>query len=67
MIAVATNRTGYAVLAEPFMAIPQAVGIDVERKLGAGFLAAFVRDKKAEGFVRQSLDRSGHFDVVVPA
>lgn len=62
----AADRSGFVVMEKPFMAIPQAVGVSVRRPLAARFVAAFVRQMKAEGFVRRSLDDSGHGDVVVP-
>ncbi|KAA1233924.1 transporter substrate-binding domain-containing protein [Agrobacterium tumefaciens] len=63
---VAGDQPGYEVTAEPFMAIPQAVGVSVSRPLAAAFVKAFVDEKKVAGFVRTALDRSGHPDVVVP-
>jgi len=62
----AADHAGYTVLTEPFMAIPQAVGVSLTHKIGAAFVAAFVREMKATGFVRQSLNHSGHRDVIVP-
>lgn len=62
----AKDRPGYTVLTEPFMAIPQAVGVSEANKIGAAFIDAFVQEMKATGFVRQSLNRSGHPDVIVP-
>ncbi|MCF1495730.1 transporter substrate-binding domain-containing protein [Agrobacterium vitis] len=67
MAQVAAKHPGSDVLAQPFMAIPQAVGVSVQHAAARACVADFVRRKKAEGFVRQSLDRSGHPDVVVPA
>jgi polar amino acid transport system substrate-binding protein len=67
MIQVAAAYPGYDVMPEPFMAIPQAVGVSVKHAHGAEFVAAFVREKKTSGFVRRSLDQSGHPDVMVPA
>lgn len=57
----------FEVMAQPFMAIPQAVGVSAEKELAAGLVADFVRAQKANGLVRQSLVRSGHADVTVPA
>jgi polar amino acid transport system substrate-binding protein len=64
---VAASHPGFEVMAEPFMAIPQAVGVSVKHALGSRFVAASVRELKTAGFVRQSLDKSGHPDVSVPA
>lgn len=63
----AADHPGFGVMAEPFMTIPQAVGVSSARPLAAQFVSAFVREMKSSGFVRQSLDRSGHGDVLVPS
>ncbi|RXT21059.1 amino acid ABC transporter substrate-binding protein [Rhizobium leguminosarum] len=66
MSIVARDKPDFAVIEEPFMAIPQAVGISAERLAAAAFTRVFVQQQKASGFVRQSLGLSGHGDVVVP-
>lgn len=66
MSAVAASHPDFAVLAQPFMAIPQAVGVSFRHAVSAEFVDAFVREKKASGFVRRSLDASGHENVAVP-
>lgn len=63
---VAAYNPDYEVMTEPFMSIPQAVGVSVKNTLAAEFVMAFVREKKASGFVRRALDESGHPDVIVP-
>ncbi|WP_246753532.1 transporter substrate-binding domain-containing protein [Agrobacterium sp. OT33] len=63
---VAAYSPDYEVMTEPFMAIPQAVGVSVNNTLAAEYVMAFVREKKASGFVRRALDESGHSDVIVP-
>lgn len=62
----AADHPGFEVMEEPFMRILQAVGVSSGRPLAAAFIASFVREMKANGFVRRSLDRNGHGDVVVP-
>ena len=64
---VAAGHPAYKVLAEPFMVIPQAVGVSIKHADGARFVGAFVREKKATGFIRQSLDNSGHTNVAIPS
>jgi polar amino acid transport system substrate-binding protein len=64
---VVADRPDFQVMAEPFMAIPQAVGVSAHRPLAAKYVAQFVQTLKSNGFVRKSLDDSGHADVVVPA
>jgi len=61
------DRSDFEVMDEPFMAIPQAVGVSSDRVLAAKYVADLVRKLKSSGFVRRSLDGSGHQDVVVPA
>lgn len=63
---VAKDRPDCEVMIEPFMAIPQAVGVSSDRRLAAEYVAHLVRRLKSNGFVRNSLDRSGHDGVVVP-
>ncbi len=63
---VAKDRPDCEVMIEPFMAIPQAVGVSSDRRLAAEYVAHLVRKLKSNGFVRNSLDRSGHDGVVVP-
>lgn len=64
---VAAVRSDFEVMVEPFMAIPQAVGVSADRRLAAKYVAEFVQKLKSTGFVRKSLDHSGHADVVVPS
>ena len=64
---VAALHLRYKVMTEPFMAIPQAVGVNVKHAPSSEFVRQFVRERKASGFVRRSLDESGHPDVIVPA
>ncbi|MGO8183462.1 transporter substrate-binding domain-containing protein [Rhizobium leguminosarum] len=66
MSIVARDKPDFEVMQEPFMAIPQAVGISADRPAAAAFTRAFVQEQKASGFVRLSLVLSGHADVVVP-
>ncbi|MCV9947431.1 transporter substrate-binding domain-containing protein [Rhizobium sp. BT-175] len=66
MSIVARDKPDFAVMQEPFMAIPQAVGISADRPAAAAFTRTFVKEQKASGFVRLSLVLNGHADVVVP-
>lgn len=63
---VANETPNFEVMAEPFMAIAQAVGVSSERRLAARFVAAFIKAEKASGLIHNALSRSGHGDVVVP-
>jgi len=63
---VAANHPEVEVMAKPFMAIPQAMGIGFNKPLAARFIAAFVQEAKRSGFVRRVLDENGHPEVVVP-
>ena len=50
-----------------FMEIQQAMGTPKGRTAGARYLAAFVEDVKASGFVADALKRSNQSAVVAPA
>ena len=50
-----------------FEEIRQAMGTPKGRSAGAKYLAAFVEDAKASGFVAEALKRSGRTAVVAPA
>ncbi|OBZ97287.1 amino acid ABC transporter substrate-binding protein [Pararhizobium polonicum] len=63
---VANEMSDFEIIPEPFMAIQQAVGLSSERRLASDFVSSFIDRKKADGFVRRSLDASGHADVVIP-
>lgn len=66
--AFAASHPGHRVLEESFMVIRQASGVPVGRKLAHGFLAAFIEEAKANGFVRGALAESGVGEVsVAPA
>ncbi|MGV1822401.1 transporter substrate-binding domain-containing protein [Agrobacterium tumefaciens] len=64
---VADEKHDLEVMGEAFMAIPQAVGVSSDRPIAAEYIAELIRRMKASGFIRRSLDLSGHEDVVVPA
>ncbi|WP_201835710.1 transporter substrate-binding domain-containing protein [Microvirga zambiensis] len=64
---VAVEHPGFEVMAEPFMAIPQAMGVSVLKPTAARFVRTFVKEMKASGMVSRSLAANGHADVTVPA
>ncbi len=55
----AKRLSGVELLGGRFMVIRQAMATPKGRSAGAAFLAAFVEEMKASGFVRAGLDRSG--------
>ena len=61
----AKRVAGVRVLDGRFMVIRQAMGTPRPREAGARYLAAFVEDMKASGFVRRSIDRHGVDGVIV--
>lgn len=63
---VADTRPAFAVMEPAFMTIPQAMGVDASRPAAARHVRTFVREMIATGFVRRSLDASGHPEAVVP-
>jgi polar amino acid transport system substrate-binding protein len=63
---VADEKPDFEVMSEAFMTILQAVGLSSDRPVAAEYIAEFVHRLKTSGFVRRSLDLSGHEDVVVP-
>lgn len=56
---------GLRLIPQPFMAIRQAMGTPAGRPLAERYLAAFVEDIKATGFVAQALERHGQGDAAV--
>jgi polar amino acid transport system substrate-binding protein len=67
----AKGRDDVRIMAGHFQEIRQAMGTPktngVARAAGAKYLAAFVEDMKASGFVAEALKRSGQTAVVAPA
>jgi len=61
----AQQHRGLRVLQPCFMVIEQAMGTPAGREAGALYLADFVNEMKASGFIADSLARSGHGDVVL--
>jgi polar amino acid transport system substrate-binding protein len=59
------NDTGLRMIAEPFMAINQAMGTPSGRPMAATYLAAFVEDIKANGFVAQVRSKNGQVEATV--
>jgi polar amino acid transport system substrate-binding protein len=54
------------VMADAFQEIRQAMGTPKGRSAGATYLAAFVEEMKASGFVADALKRSGQVAKVAP-
>jgi polar amino acid transport system substrate-binding protein len=65
LVAFAAANPGYRVIDGRFMAIEQAMGTPKGRPAGAAFLARFVEEMKASGFVAAALERSGQRDAAV--
>ncbi|WP_159586680.1 transporter substrate-binding domain-containing protein [Chelativorans xinjiangense] len=63
---VADSHSDFQVMSEAFMTIPQAMGVRVKRQIAAQYVHSFVKEMKASGFVKDTLVRNGHADVVVP-
>ncbi len=59
LIAGALKIEGSRVLSGHFMTIPQAAGVPKGRPIAAGYVAAFIEDAKASGFVADALKRHG--------
>jgi polar amino acid transport system substrate-binding protein len=57
---------GVRVLDGRFMVIRQAMGTPKAREAGARYVAAFVEEMKASGFVRRAIDRHRVDGVIVP-
>jgi polar amino acid transport system substrate-binding protein len=62
---VVANDTGLRMIAQPFMAINQAMGTPLGRPMAAAYLAVFVEDIKANGFVAQVLRKNGQEEATV--
>ena len=62
---VVANDTGLRMIAHPFMAINQAMGTPSGRPMAAAYLAAFVEDIKANGFVARVLKKNGQEEAAV--
>ncbi len=61
----ASTHPGYRVLPGRFMVIEQAMAIPRGRPLAVRYLADFIDELKASGFVAASLDKSGQHDAAV--
>ena len=59
------HDAGLRMIAEPFMAINQAMGTPSGRPMAAAYLAAFVEGIKATGFVAQILTKNGQVEATV--
>jgi len=65
LIAFAASHPGYRVLPGRFMVIEQAMALPRGRPLAARYLAEFIDELKASGFVAASLDKSGQSEAMV--
>jgi len=61
----AAKRSGFRVIETSFMVIRQAAGVPRGRPAAARFLADFIEEAKASGFVAGALHESGVADVTV--
>jgi len=66
MVRVVRENPALRQIDEPFMVILQAMGVPTGRERVAEYVAAFVDEMKANGFVARALTESGHGDVRVP-
>ena len=66
LVTYAATNPNVRVMEGRFMEIRQAMGTPMGRIAGARYLAAFVEDVKASGFVAQALERSNQSAVVAP-
>jgi polar amino acid transport system substrate-binding protein len=66
LVEFAKGRPGLRVMDGRFMAIEQAMGTPKGRDAGARYLAGFVEEMKASGFVAEALRRSGQTAAVAP-
>jgi polar amino acid transport system substrate-binding protein len=62
---VVANDIGLRMIAQPFMVINQAMATPLGRPMAAAYLAAFVEDIKANGFVAQVLKKNGQEEATV--
>ena len=65
LVSYAASHRGYRVLPGRFMVIEQAMAVPRGRALAATYLANFIDELKASGFIAQSLDRSGQREALV--
>jgi polar amino acid transport system substrate-binding protein len=66
LVAYAATNSNVRVMDGRFMEIRQAMGTPKGRSAGARYLAAFVEDVKASGFVAEALKRSNQSAAVAP-
>jgi len=65
LVAYAKTDPEVRLIDERFMEIRQAMGTPIARQAGAAYLAAFVEDLKANGFVAEALKRHNQPDAAV--
>lgn len=59
LLALMPDQPELRMIEPPFMTISQAMGTRKGRVIGAAYLATFIADMKASGFVAAALERSG--------
>ena len=65
LVAYAASHPGYRVLPGRFMVIEQAMAMPRGRPLASRYLADFIDELKASGFIAASLEKSGQPDAAV--
>jgi polar amino acid transport system substrate-binding protein len=65
LVAYAKSHPGYRVIEGCFTAIRQAMGAPKQRTAGFAYLATFVEEMKASGFIAAALARSGQHEATV--
>lgn len=66
LMMAARSDAGLRVMDDSFQVIRQASGVPKGRDEAARYLAAFIDEMKANGFVKRALEASGNADVTVP-
>ncbi len=66
LLAYATDHPEVRLIDEPFMQIKQSMAARKGHPAGAAYLGAFIEEMKANGFVADSLKRSGQTAAVAP-
>jgi polar amino acid transport system substrate-binding protein len=67
LVKYAAENPGFRVIDGRFMEIRQAIAVPKGRLAAVGYLAAFIEELKASGFVADALARSGQDAAVAPA
>lgn len=65
LVDAAEAEAGYRVLPDNFSRVEQAMAVPPGRPLAAAHVAAFIDEKKRDGFLRAALDRHGQTSVAI--